>query len=455
MHLTVIHLGGEAGVTGSCHLVRVLGVNFLVDCGLSQGSDQNASIEQWPLKPSELDFIFLTHAHIDHIGLLPTVIRQGFDGEIICSEPTRALILPMLKDAMKFADLTELERERLIHKIDEVSWGFECGQVFDLKKGITFELGRAGHILGSCFIRFECPKGGPSLLFSGDLGSRGRPIVPDPDLPKPSDGVILESTYGNRLHDKPANRTARLAALLERCLADGGKVFIPAFALGRTQEILYELDRIFHDASLRDGLAYLPGESHPPVFVDSPLGLEITDLFGDLSAYWNQEARSLLLENDHPLDFKSLFGVAKFSEHQQLLDWQDSAIILAGSGMCSGGRIVDHLLAGIDQPRNDIVFVGYQATGTPGRAIVDLVGKEGKVLLNGEIRSVRAKVHVLNGYSAHADQQELIDWVSAMGQKPKWIKLVHGEPEAQKALAGKLRQSGYTVAQSVMMETFK
>lgn len=439
------HLGGETGVTGSCHLLQAQGVNILVDCGLTQGRDQSVAVEQWPLKPSEIDFIFLTHAHIDHIGLLPSLIQAGFSGEIICTEPTREMIVPMLRDAMKFGEIAEANRERVIEKIDALAWGFECGPTFELKKSITFELGRAGHILGSCFIRFACHQVGPSVLFSGDLGGPGRPIVADPDVPKPSDGVILESTYGNRLHALSADRTARLAAVLDRCLADGGKVYIPVFALGRTQELLYELDRIFSDKVLHAGLAHLSGAARPPVFVDSPLGLEITALFGNLSDYWDREAKERLRRNDNPLDFKSLFGVARFAEHLQLLAWQGSAIILAGSGMCSGGRIVAHLLAGIDQPVNDVVFVGYQATGTPGRAILESAGKGGQVLLDGQVRAVRAKIHVLNGYSAHADQQGLVEWLAAMGTKPKWVKLVHGEADARRALAERLGREGFGV----------
>ena len=445
MGINLIHLGGEKGVTGSCHLLKSRGVNILVDCGLFQGRDKGVPVEQWPVAPSQVDFIFLTHAHIDHIGMLPTLIQQGFSGEIICTKPTRDMLSPMLRDAMHFGAIAPGDRERLIRKIDDLSWSFECGQVFDLKKGITFELGRAGHILGSCFIRFECPRGGRSILFSGDLGNRGRPIVPDPDVPQPSDGVVLESTYGDRLHAKPADRTARLAAVLGRSLSDGGKVFIPAFAMGRTQEILYELDRIFTDSTLGGAWPNLSSAKRPPVFVDSPLGLEITQLFSGLSDYWDQEARELLTHHNHPFDFKALFGTAKFAEHRQLLAWQGPAIILAGSGMCSGGRIVDHLLAGIDQPENDLLFVGYQAQGTTGRAILDRAGKGGMITLDGRTRPLRAKVQVLNGYSAHADQQGLVEWISGMGHKPEWIKLVHGEAGARTALAGELGKRGFRV----------
>jgi metallo-beta-lactamase family protein len=443
MNASVTHLGGETGVTGSCHLLRSRGVNILVDCGLTQGRDAMVPPEQWPVPPAEIDFVFLTHAHIDHIGLLPRLIQLGFDGEIICTEPTRRLLLPMLNDAMKFAALPDQEKSRVVRRIDALSWAFEYGRVFDLKNGIVFKLGRAGHILGSCFIRFECPKGGESLLFSGDLGSWDRPLLPDPDTPEPADVVFLESTYGDRLHTDRAERIRRMAGVLDRSLADGGKVYIPAFALGRTQEILFDLDRIFSEPALRAGLDHLRADNRPPVFVDSPLGLEITRIYADLSAFWDEQARDLLRRRDDPLDFAALYSAAQYREHRQLLEWPGAAIIIAGSGMCSGGRIVDHLRVGIENRRNDIVFVGFQAQGTPGRSILEQAAGHGRVTLDDEEKAVHAKVHVLSGYSAHADQAALIRWVGAMGSKPRRIKLVHGEAQARQTLAEKLRQLNF------------
>jgi len=225
--------------------MQVQGLNILVDCGITQGSDRNVARSAWPVKPSELDFIFLTHAHVDHIGMLPDLVAEGFAGEIICSHPTKAIIVPMLNDAMRFGTLAEKRREKVQRAIGEISWGFEYGRTFDLKKGVTFELGQAGHILGSCFIRFECRREGFSVIFSGDLGNRDTPILPDPDRAEPADLLILESAYGDRRHAGRSQRLGQLASILDRSLADGGKVFIPAFALGRTQEILYDLDRIF------------------------------------------------------------------------------------------------------------------------------------------------------------------------------------------------------------------
>lgn len=438
-------MGGERCVTGSCRLVQIRGHNILVDCGMVQGRDASVPIEKWPVKPVEVDFVFLTHAHIDHIGLLPTLIQQGFKGEIISSHPTTALILPMLKDAMRFETLRVSEREKIAQTIEELSWGFEYGETFDLGKDVVFELGRAGHILGSCFIRFEDQKDGSAIVFSGDLGNYDTPILNDPESAGRADVLFLESTYGDRLHEDRAHRMVRLAEVLDHCLSDGGKVFIPAFSLGRTQEILYELDRIFSDAEYQSRFPRLASGARPPVFVDSPLGLEITRIYSSLTDFWDEEAKALLKAGDHPMDFERLYGIEKQVEHARLLELRGPAVIIAGSGMCTGGRIVNHLAAGIERPENDIVFVGYQAAGTPGRAIQEHARGNRTVILNGKESKIQACVHTLSGYSAHADQRGLFDWVERMPEKPGKIQLVHGEPKAQKVLAAKLVERGYAV----------
>ncbi len=445
MVFPVVHLGGETCVTGSCHLMQVQGINILVDCGMTQGNDRSLDPSQWPVNPSDIDFIFLTHAHLDHIGLLPRLIVEGFEGEIICTHPTKALIVPMLNDAMRFDHLSSGKREDVARRIEELSWGFECGPVFELKKGVSFKLGRAGHILGSCFVRIESARDGYSVLFSGDLGNRETPLLPDPERPDAADFLILESTYGDRLHGDRSQRTRQLGAVLEHSLADGGKVFIPAFALGRTQEMLYELDRIFTDGTFQRLFPGLHCEAHPPVFVDTPLGLDITEIYSRLAAYWDSEAQALLRSGDHPLDFDRLFAVPFHYQHEQLLEMDGPAIIIAGSGMCTGGRIVDHLVNGLEDPRNDLVFVGYTAAGTPGRWIQEMAVSKGKVTLDGVERSVRAGVHVLSGYSAHADQKGLLDWVASMEARPRMIRLVHGEAGARAVLAERLGALGYEV----------
>jgi metallo-beta-lactamase family protein len=444
--MDLTHLGAETSVTGSCHLLRVNGLAILVDCGLAQGSEAVLPMDDWPVAPGKIDFLFLTHAHIDHIGRVPELIGKGFGGEIICSHPTRALLNPMLADALKFTGLPEAEARRIRKAIDELSWGFEYGETFDLGKDVAFKLKRAGHILGSSFIRFADAKSGRSVLFSGDLGAADTPILPDPEAPETSDLVVMESTYGDRRHGGRDQRVAHLGQVLARCLADGGKVFIPAFALGRTQELIYEMDRLFSDPHLQARFPELQGAARPPVFLDSPLGLEITKVYAGLSAYWNREARELLRQGDHPMDFKGLYAVADHAAHLRLCEAPGPAVILAGSGMCTGGRIVAHLRQGIERPANDILFVGYQAEGTPGRAIQEWGGKPGgQVELDGARQTIGARVHTLAGYSAHADQQGLVDWLAAMPDKPGAVQLVHGEAAARQALAEVLGQRGYAV----------
>lgn len=391
----------------------------MVDCGLAQGNDSVLPVESWPVAPFEVDYLFLTHAHIDHIGRVPELIERGFSGEIICSHATRALLIPMLQDAMSFSNMAQHQVEKIIKTIDEFSWGFEYRQTFDLKKGVKFRLGCAGHILGSCFIRFELPDGF-TIVFSGDLGAKDTPILCDPDISGPCDLLILESTYGDRNHKGRQGRVEALRKILGMALDDGGIVYIPAFSLGRTQELIYELDRI---------------GTKVPVFIDSPLGLEITKIYSSLDSSWDKEAKDLKAKGDHPIDFKNLYSVERFRDHKKLLEMDGPAIIIAGSGMCTGGRIVDHLKNGLCDRRNDIFFVGYQAAGTPGRDILKYSKRPGGyVMLDGERFDIEAKVYQLTGYSAHADQEGLLEWVASMPERPGRIKLVHGELEAQEAL---------------------
>ncbi len=420
--MKISHLGAKDCVTGSCHLVQTHpgaagGVNILVDCGSSYGDDPELPFDQFPVPVNRIDYLFLTHAHIDHIGRVPDLLEAGFKGEIICTHATKALLLPMLRDAMSFSSRTDKDVHHLESLIDELAWGFELHEIFSLKQGITFKLSNAGHILGSCFILFTFPgllahgsddAGDYRVIFSGDLGCNDTPILPDPDPPDACDLLILESTYGDRLHPSRKGRVETLRKLLEKALADRGIVYIPAFSLGRTQELLYELDRI---------------QPKVPVFVDSPLALTITRIYSSLQEFWDKEAQDLMAKGDHPFDFKGLYAVEKYRDHKQLLDVKGPAIIIAGSGMCTGGRIVEHLQYGLDDPANDIFFVGYQAQGTPGRKMI-----EGKI-------PVKAGIHTLTAYSAHADQQMLVNWVHSMPQPPKEIRLVHGEADARRALA--------------------
>jgi metallo-beta-lactamase family protein len=442
----VTHFGAAHGVTGSCHHLAPKGLNILVDCGLAQGRDPVVPMESWPVKPSDVDFVFLTHAHVDHVGALPELVRRGFRGEILTTHPTRALLLPMLEDAMGFSQIPEEEVPNLCARIDELTWGFEYGEEFDLRDGLRFRFRRAGHILGSASVWLSDRGEGWSVLFSGDLGGPDRPLLPDPDPPDPCDLLVLEATYGDRAHPPKGDRPRSLGRALSRALADGGKVLIPSFALGRTQELLYELDRLASEPALAEEFPVLASDSRIPVFLDSPLGARLTEIHQKLTAFWDREARALLRSGDNPLDFDRLYEAGRYRDHLKILEYPGACIVIAGSGMCSGGRIVDHLKACLEDARNDVIFIGYQAQGTPGRRIVECArNPSGSVELEGERFAVRARVHVLPGFSAHADRDELIAWVRSMPAPPDRIRLVHGDAQAKQALGESLRELGYDV----------
>lgn len=440
----VIHRGAHEGVTGSCHqLMFDDHRSLLIDCGLFQGQDARGRAE------AEIDFpvdgiqgLILTHVHLDHIGRVPYLMAAGFHGPIYCSAPTAKLLPLMLEDALRLG-ITHNKRliARFLQELKRLVRPMGYGKWHKIDGGISFRLTPAGHVLGSAYVEIE--RKDERFVFSGDLGSKGAPLLIEPVSPERADFLVLESTYGDRLHSGREDRCKALENILCHTLQNSGVTIIPSFALGRTQELLYELNEIFHRVEKRTGCGLLHAVD---VIVDSPLSTRLTQIYDSMREYWSDEAKHVLTYDDQPLVFDNLTTVDGKRDHVRIVESlqrsKRPAIVIAGSGMCTGGRVINYLKAFIEKPTTDVVFVGFQALGTPGRYIQD---ESGWVKLDGTRFDIKAQVHTLSGYSAHADQADLLRFVQGMNQPPKAIRLVHGEPQAKAALAAKLTELGYSV----------
>ena len=469
------HHGAKDGVTGSCHKLRMnASTSLLIDCGLFQGSDASIpddpgadrlSIE-FPL--DTIKALVATHVHIDHIGRIPYLLAAGFDGPILCSEPSAKLLPIVLEDAFKLGfsrDRAKIEKyiqlvEQRIIALPYKQW-FTLTDTAELLARIRLQ--RAGHILGSAYVEIDLayPQTGESkrVVFSGDLGAPHAPFLMPPESPERADILVLESTYGDCLHEDRSNRRHRLEAVIEQALEDHGTVIIPAFSIGRTQELLYELEEII-DAKLNSASALVgasslakkaaaPNADEPnwpelPIILDSPLARRFTEAYRSVKAFWNEEARERIQSGRRPLAFEQLITIDSHGDHQRIVkhlaQTARPAIVIAGGGMCSGGRILNYLKAMLGDKRHNVLFVGYQAQGTPGHAIQTYGPKGGYVDLDGERIDIRAGITSSGGYSAHADQKGLVAFVTGMQQWPTEIRVVHGEDKARRALAGQLRE---------------
>ena len=452
---TLRHHGAVDGVTGSCHqLLLADGRSILVDCGLFQGAETSADggaagqLEiGFPV--ADIQALVLTHVHIDHVGRIPHLLAAGFRGPVICSQASAILLPLVLEDALKvgFTRDESLIR-RFLGEIRKqlVPLSYQAWHtVIDGPTRLRVKLAPAGHILGSAYVQVNLESGADKerVVFSGDLGAPYTPLLPAPRAPYGADALVLESTYGDRRHPNRKDRRQRLQALVERALANKGSLLIPAFSIGRTQELLYELEEIIHRQRSRPVAAGLAWEDLD-IVVDSPLAAEFTTGYQELREHWDQEARRKLAAGRHPLAFDQMLTIGDHATHLQTVDYlartARPAIVIAASGMCSGGRIVNYLKAMLDDPRHDVLFVGYQAAGTPGRDIQQYGPRGGWVELDGQRYTIRAGVHTLEGYSAHADQQDLLNFVSRMRDKPRQIRLVHGDTGAKAALAAAIRK---------------
>ena len=454
MNPIILHHGARNGVTGSCHQLFIEGENsLLIDCGLFQGTE-TAPDGKAGADRLEIDFpvqgigaLVLTHVHIDHCGRLPWLLAAGFKGPIFCSEPSARLLPTVLADAFQVGvsrDARLVERylglvEPRLRPLPYGKW-----QTLYRSAGATcrIRLKRAGHILGSAYV--ECELSGAAwpdkrrIVFSGDLGAPHAPLLTAPRPPWQADVLVLESTYGDRSHEDRRNRRKRLQTVVEHALEDGGTVIIPAFSIGRTQELLYEFEDILHRERQRPG-RHAEKWGALRIFLDSPLAQRFTALYRELQPFWDAEARARVRSGRQPLGFDQLVAIDTHDAHlanvQRLARNRAPAIVIAASGMCAGGRVVNYLRAMLGDPRHDVLFVGYQARGTPGHAIQTYGPRGGYVEFDGERIDIRARIHTLSGYSAHADRDDLTRFVTRMRHLPDEVRLVHGEEDVRAALA--------------------
>ncbi len=439
----VVHYGALNGVTGSCHqLVISDSRSLLIDCGMFQGADaKDRDQEKIEFSLEGVQGLIVTHVHLDHVGRIPYLIAAGFNGPIYCTPPTAKLLPLMMEDSMRVG-VTRNKRliERFLQDLRRHIRPMAFNRWHKLDGGVEMRLTHAGHVLGSAIV--ELDHNNERFVFSGDLGSRHQPLLKDPVSPERADFLVLESTYGNRNHVGREVRTQQLEKILCHTLENKGVTIIPAFSVGRTQELLYEMNEIFERVEKRLGCSLLRAVD---VLVDSPLASRFTEIYDDMREYWDDEAKHVLTYDDQPLVFNNLVQIDDHREHrdtiQYLKDSKLPAVVIAASGMCAGGRVVNYLKEFLGDPNSDVVFVGYQALGTPGRYIQDTEW----VKLDGKRYDIKAQVHQLSGDSAHADQSDLLRFVEGMQERPKAIRLVHGEEDAKAALKVELENRGYDV----------
>ncbi|MBN1178494.1 MAG: MBL fold metallo-hydrolase [Anaerolineae bacterium] len=450
--MNIQFFGATQTVTGSQHLLTVNGSRILLECGLFQGKRQE-SFERnrtLPFDAASVDAMVLSHAHIDHSGNIPNLVRSGFEGPIYCTFATRDLCSAMLRDSayIQEQDVAYVNRKReqkgeppvepIYTHADAVaslkhfvSVGYD--RPFPVAPGVTGTLLDAGHILGSAIVLLDIEEHGQKtrLLFTGDLGRHNLPILRDPTPAPPADVLITESTYGNRLHDAPQSAESRLRRLVVETCAAGGKVVIPAFTVGRTQEIVYSLHRL----SLARQIPEVP------IFVDSPLAVDVTEVFRLHPECYDEELQAFIDQKRHPdpFGFERLRYIRSVTESKALNDLDGPAVIISASGMCEAGRIQHHLKHTIWDPRNAVLIVSWQAPHTLGRRLVE---RQDEVRIFGDIVPLNARVEVINGYSAHADRNGLLDWAQPILPDLKQVFIVHGDPEPAAALAEGLREAG-------------
>lgn len=444
--------GADQCVTGSCHCLEVNGKKILVDCGLQQGRDEidNAAL---PFHPGSIDVVLVTHAHIDHSGRIPMLIKNGFAGPIITTRVTANLLDIMLQDSAhiqeqdaeyhnrknKRAGRPEVEPIYTVEdamRVREFIQPCEYGQQVPITDDVTAEFIDAGHLLGSASIRLTCREGGETrtVVFSGDIGNVDQPIIRNPQFFDSADYVLMESTYGDRNHTEVWSYTDELAEIIDETLGKGGNVVIPSFAVGRTQELLYFIREIKDQKLVKSTPNF-------PVYIDSPLAKAATTVFcGDLHGYLDEQALDLVKDGTHMFTFPNL-NLVESSEESKMLNMDTTPkVIISASGMCDAGRIRHHLKHNLWRANSAVVFVGFQSPGTLGRRLLDGVEK---VKLFGEEIAVKAKIVNFQGLSSHADHDHLIEWIKAFDPKPAHVFVVHGDEDVAPVFAEELCSLGF------------
>lgn len=448
--MKITFLGAARTVTGSCYVLECEHARFAIDCGMHQGNrviEMRNRDEGGVYHPESLDFILLTHAHIDHSGLLPRLVAKGFKGPVFTTSPTRDLLGIMLEDSARIQETDAQWRSTKklragdppvepLYTVEQAQKALlqlktqEYNQAFEPKPGVRVVFNDAGHILGSAFIEIWIKEGEEEtkLVFSGDLGRPNQLLVRNPQTVEAADFLFLESTYGARNHKNETQSREELAEAIAYSYERGQKVIIPAFAVERTQELLYSLYLLRKEGRLPEDM---------PVYVDSPLAIKATEIFRRHWDYYDQQTKELVKNGENPLEMPNLRYTLTADESRAINTSEGSAIVIAGSGMANAGRIKHHLRHNIWKAGASIVFVGFQAEGTPGRRIVD--GAQAVRIL-GEELSVKARVFTIGGFSGHAGQSQILDWLSHFRNPEVQVYLVHGEHSGQKVLAELIRE---------------
>ena len=440
--------GASNGVTGSCHLITTDKYKVLLDCGQFQGGKAQEALnyEDFPFNPADIDYLILSHAHIDHCGRIPLLVKWGFKGDIYCTDATADLLDVMLKDSgyihEKEAEWQNRKNERAGRPYVEALYTYNDAvdslkylkpvlydQLIELNEEMKIVFNDAGHILGSAITELWITEDEniSKIVFSGDLGVMERPILRNPTIIKKADYVIMETTYGNRIHPSNSMDVKKLMDIIKETSERGGTTVIPSFAVGRTQELIYELNRVYDGEH-----EYHEAFENIMVYVDSPMATTATEVFKRNAQVFDDETKEYITKGDNPLDFKNLKFTRTSEESMWLNSNPEPKVIISASGMCEAGRIRHHLKHHLWDKKSSIVFVGYQAEGTLGKLLLDGI-KE--VTLFGEKIKVNAQIHNLEGFSGHADRDGLLAWIGGFQKEPKHIFLVHGEMEAKEDFA--------------------